>query len=193
MHRRRVLALVATAPLLAGCNSASTTGEDSLLGERERPSPSDLQTATRPPATEPPDPMEDTVSPLSYPDRPTSYTTESVAAFVEEYERAYRRNGLLADHGRSLIAQMSAFHWTHTLAADDDAGVGRAQYAYSESVEQADGVVVGDSPILAVTYYVDDSVVVRAQDTGERENRDVLEPDPWETGVVLEPTESEDD
>lgn len=219
MHRRRVLALLATSPFLAGCNSAPspetpdssskpseespeqttatthaesstpTTVSDALLRERDRPSSDDLPTTVRPPAAEPPNPTEDTVSPIPYPEKPTSYTAETVAEFVERYERAYRRNGLLDDHGRSLIGQMSAFHWTHTLAVDDHAGVGRGQYAYSESVERTDGVVVGDSPILVVTYYVDSSVVVRAQSTGRQEHRDVLAPDPWETGVVLEPSE----
>jgi hypothetical protein len=217
MHRRRVLALVATSPLLAGCNgvpsggtpdnpsetpadplertttsrrtesTTPTTVGDSLL--RERDPPADLQTATRPPAAEPPDPTDDTVSPLAYPDRPESYTAGGVEAFVEAYEGAYRRNSLLGDHGRALIAQGSAFDWTHALAVAEDAGVGRCQYRYSESVERADGVVVGDSPTMVVTYYVDDSVVVRAESTGRRERRDVLDPDPWETGFVLEPAE----
>lgn len=221
MHRRRVLALVATAPLLAGCNSAPspetpdsssepsedppeqtttraesstpTTVSDSLLRERDRPTPADLSTIVRPPATEPPDPMEDTVPPLSYPDKLTSYTAETVAEFAESYERAYRRNSLLDEYGRSLIDQGSYFDWTRTLAVSDDAGVGRSQYRFSDTIEYADRIDTGDSPTLVVTYYVDDSIVVRAETTGRQEHRDVLAPDPWVTGVVLESAESEGD
>lgn len=217
MHRRRVLALIAASPFLAGCNSAPssetpdgssgpsgespertttraesstpTTVSDSLLRERARPTPADLPTVVRPPAAEPPNPTEDTVSPLPYPDKPASYTAETVAEFVQSYERAYRRNGLLDEYGRSLIGQTSAFDWTHTLAVADDAGVGRSQYRYSETVERTNGIVIGDSPTHVVAYYVDDAVVVRAERTGRQENRDVLAPDPWETGVALEPAE----
>jgi hypothetical protein len=215
MRRRRFLALVAASPLLAGCNSIPSSGtadepsrtqgetqqqtttnpdtdsetrttvSDALLRERDPPSPEQLPTAARPPATEPPNATEDTNEPLSYPDNPASYTAEAVGEFVEAYERAYRRNDLLDEYGSALAGQGLYPNGVETLAVTEGAGVGRIQYTYSATVKQADGYVIDDSVVYLVTYYVDESVVVRAATTDQREHRDVLVPDPWESGVIL--------
>lgn len=195
MYRRRVLAVLAPALLLAGCNSESadgptgesttTNGERTVLDEREPPSPERLPSAVRPAAEEPPNASDDTVAPIGYPERPESYTDESVGAFVESYERAYRRNGLLAEYGGSLIDQGTAVDWVRTLDATTTAGVGQLQYRYSATIDEGEEIVVSDSPTVVATYYVDDSVVARAEATGRRERRDVLDPDPWEAGEVL--------
>lgn len=219
MRRRRLLALVATSPFLAGCNGLSpseepdesprtsreptelttttpsgesepaTTVSDAIFRERDPPSPDTLTTADRPSATEPPNATQDTVSPLSYPAEPASYTTETVADFVEAYESAYRRNSLLQEHQSTLIAQGAFVRSTGTLATAADAGIGRMQYVYSASYEDGEQVVVEDSAMHLVTYYVSESVVVRAGITDRAEQRGILRPDPWMTGVVLEPTE----
>lgn len=219
MRRRRFLALIAASPLLAGCNDISssrtadeppktsretqkqttttpntesetpTTVSNMLLRERDPPSSDNLPTVDRLPATEPPNATDDTIQPLSYPDKPAAYTAESVAEFVEAYERAYRRNSLLNDHGSVLIAQGLYSNGAETLAVTEGAGIGRIQYTYSASIEETDRVIVEDSVSYLVTYYVDESVVVRAATTDQREHRDVLVPDPWGSGVILEPTE----
>lgn len=219
MRRRRLLALIATSPFFAGCNGLSsseepdepsrtsreptdqatttssgesetpTTVSDGILRERDPPSSDNLSTADRPSATEPPNATQDTVPPLSYPDKPASYNTETVADFVEDYESAYRRNSLLQEHKSELIAQGTSVHWTGTLATAEEAGIGRMQYAYSASYEDGEQVVVEDSAIHLVTYYVDESVVVRAGITDQAEHRGVLRPDPWIRGVILKPAE----
>lgn len=195
MLRRDVLAVLSSVLLLSGCNSGSsdgttneattTDGETTLLADRDPPPAEGLPTTVRPAAGEPPNPSGDTVAPTGYPERPESYTDESVGGFVEGYERAYRRNGLLAEYGGSLIDQGTAVDWVRTLDATTTAGVGRLQYRYSATIDEGEEIVVSDSPTVVATYYVDDSVVVRAAATGRRERRDVLDPDPWETGEVL--------
>lgn len=213
MKRRRMLALVATSPLVAGCSelgqserpettttratddasttsarpdsTVATTVSDALLAERNPPSDATLRVESRPAPEPPPDSTEDTVSPLAYPDRPASYTEQAVGSFVAAFERAYRRNALLAENGGDLIAQSLWPAWTNVLATGDSAAVARTQYQYSASVEDGDRVVVSDSASHLVSYYVDASVVVRAAATAQREQENALVPDPWQRGVVL--------
>lgn len=195
MRRRRFLSLVAAAPLGSGCSTISSSGgaksptEDSILATRDPPSREELPTNRRPPAEDPPDATEDTVSPRSYPTRPTEYTDQSVRTFVRSYELAYRRNDLLERRGNTLVSQSSSFDWTVTLDVDGDAGIGRCKYRYSETTRENGDTIVGDSATNAVTYYVDDSMIVRARDTGSVDQRGELHPDPWESGIVLEPSE----
>lgn len=198
MHRRRVLSLVsATAvPGVAGC----TTGTDSddtdegLLADRGSPPVDKLLSETRPSAERPRDANEETVDPIWYPGKPASYSSRSVRSFVETFERAYRRNEVLGKYGGGLVAHRFDFDWTAALDASETAGVGRCQYSYttaerSDSADDDASRIVGDSPTYVVTYYVDDSVVVRAEDSGKVDRRDELTPDPWESGVVLEDAE----
>jgi hypothetical protein len=96
---------------------------------------------------------------------------------------------LLGRWGSRLIAQACHFDWTVTLETDGRAGLGRCQYTYNETYESSDGLVTGDSPTTVVTYYVDESLIARAEKTGAANERDALDPDPWESGVVLEPSE----
>jgi hypothetical protein len=183
-----LLSTVAAAPFLAGCSTISSSG-DSVLEKREPPSRDELSTESRPPAEEPADATDETVSPRAYPTKPPSYGDDATRQFVESYERAYRRNDLLGRRGSALVTQGFSFDWSETIAADEEAGVGRCQYRYDETTEDGDGVIVGDSPTTVVTYYVDDSMLVRTEATGEADERDELDPDPWRTGVILEPAE----
>lgn len=196
MRRRHALSLVAVAPLFSGCSAVSSFGsgssrsEGSVLAERRAPSREELPTRPRPPAEEPPGATGDTASPRAYPERPREYTEGSVSTFVQSYERAYRRNDVLADHGRDLEVQDSVFDWAVTLDATGTAGVGKCQYRSSYRAERTTPVY-SDSPTTVATYYVDDATVVRASDTAadQLDRRDDLSPDPWESGVVLEPSE----
>lgn len=112
MHRRRLLSLVAAAPLFSGCStispsrsadspseSANSPPEDSVLAKRGSPTRDELPTESRPPAEEPADATEDTVSPREYPTKPTEYTDQSVRTFVESHERAFVCNDFLARTG----------------------------------------------------------------------------------------------
>lgn len=195
MDRRRFLSLVALSPMVAGCSvlapstSTPTTTEDTILGKPSPPPVGELRTDTRPPAEEPTGVTSETVPPMEYPTKPTVYDEGSVKAFVESHERAYRRNALLDRWGNALVSHDYSWDWTVSLATDGDAGVGRCQYRYSTR-EQRDGTdVLGDSPTYVVTYFVSDSTIVRAEDTGRVERRGALAPDLWETGVVLKPAD----
>lgn len=82
------------------------------------------------------------------------------------------------------------FEWTVALEADGNAGIGRCEYQYGTEIEDGDTIAEGSSHgYIVVTYYVDDSMIVRAKDRGGVNRSDELDPDPWESGVVLEPSE----
>ncbi|WP_459881877.1 hypothetical protein [Halorubrum gandharaense] len=186
MNRRQYVSLVTTTPILAGCLSTFSSGEE-IRGESAPPSRDDLEIAPRPTAEEPSSATNETVSPKQYPNKPTSYDPDSIEKFVETHERAYRRNDLLNRFGGDLVSHSSHWDWTVTLETTESAGVGRCQYKYSETQREHGEEIIGDSPNIVVTYYVDDSMVVRAEDTGEASNRDELQPNPWESGAVLTP------
>lgn len=194
MRRRRMLSLAvaATASTVAGCSTSQSSESNGVLDSREPPAHDDLLSKPRPPAEEPIDATEDTVPALHYPTKPTSYTSQSVRSYVENHERAYRRNEVLGKYGAGLVAHRFDVDWTVALDTSEKAGVGRCQYSYTTTERSdSDGAapVVGDSPTYVVTYYVDDSEVVRAEGTGPTESRGELAPDPWESGVVLEPAD----
>jgi len=196
MHRRRVLSLAATAAasVIAGCTtvvnpSDDGDSDDGVLAERGPPPVDEHLSEPRPPAERPPNANEETVDPIWYPGKPSSYTSQSVRSFVDDHERAYRRNEVLGKYGADLVAHHFDVDWVVALDVGEEAGVGRCQYRYT-TTERSDSddaaPVVGDSPTYVVTYYVDDSVVVRAEGTGPADGQDELTPDPWESGVVLE-------
>lgn len=188
MKRRQYFCLVTMAPILSGCLDNISTSEE-IRGETVPPSRDDLETAPRPTAEEPPNATNETVSPKQYPDKPTSYDDESIEKFVEAHEQAYRRNNLLNRFGGNLVSHSSYWDWTVSLETTESAGVGRCQYKYSETQRENGEETIGDSPNIVVTYYVDDSMVVRAEDMGEASNRNELHPNPWESGVILDSPE----
>lgn len=183
--------------MLPGCTSVApgdgthsspeSTERAEILDGREPPSRDELIRAGRPPAKRPTTSDPSTVEPIPYPERPNSYTESSIQNFVESYEEAYRRNLLLGEYGGSLIDQGTYVDWTYVFDVTESAGVARLQYTYSVSQRQNGRVVVSDSNSYLVTYYVDDSMVVRAQVEDSAAQRDILEPDPWEDGKILEP------
>lgn len=188
MDRRRFLA-AAAGGLLAGCSSQSTEGETLL--ERPIPPPrEDLDTAPRPPAEAPPDARDDTVDPRQYPSKPTEYDEATLENFVESHEKAYRRNAVLDRWGGDVVQMSFNRFWTATLATKDGAGVGKCEYKYSYLEDDGEGPkVASDSTFWEVSYYVDDSTIVRAEATSHDERTTDLSPDLWKTGVVLESTD----
>ena len=191
MHRREALSLIAVSPLLAGCSGSEWIGGSagSVLRKRERPSETELQTAHRPPAQQPPKATTETVSPLPYPEKPTSYTEKTATTFITQYERGYRRNRLLKEDGKQLVAQGFSFDFTTIVDCNDSACVGRTQYQFTATRETADSLIVEDSGTILVAYYVSDSMVVRAEADRASTQTGVLSPDPWETGMILIPAE----
>lgn len=183
---------------LAGCLG----GEDALRtptndtptnAETPTHSPSpDTMTPTRSPPTyecdsaarpEPDAPdREDTVEPISYP--PISELLDGTDGVVE-YERAYRRNSLVATEGQSLVG----FGMSNVDATEhdspDSSNVVRVEYTFYYETEDENGeVTITDSPTINASYYVDDAVVIRAEKRGPTD--DGLDPDPLADGEVLE-------
>lgn len=171
--------------------SVTTDDADDSPESRTEPPAYDCEETDRP-EPDPPD-DEDAIGPATYPDRPESLTDdERMVQYVEAYEAAYRRNSLVAKYWNSLVRFNLSVSETWTYDGPDDAAVVRLQYQYSDEVETRDGVMVGDSPTIFVSYYVDASVVIRAERTGLREDEselrpdDALDPDPWKLGEPLE-------
>lgn len=127
------------------------------------------------------------VGPKPYPDPPESVPDdESAVEYVTAYEEAYRRNALVERHGSNLVGHGNSVERTWTHDSPDDAAVVRLRYVYYEDVEDSGGTSHGDSPTTYVSYYVDDSMVVRAETEGQLDDEGALEPDPWSSGAVLE-------
>jgi len=163
---------------------------DSLLAKRDPPSREALPSEHRPPAEEPGDATEETASPIEYPSKPVEYTDQSVETFVESHERAYRRNEALASEGGSLVSTSLDVDWTVTLDANGDAGIGRCKYRYETELKSGDGYAEGSSHgYLFTTYYVDESMIVRAITRDAGFGSLELDPDPWRSGVILESAE----
>lgn len=194
--RRRTLALTGTALIsLAGClgdplagssDGARTTPPEYDCATADRPEPDELDADSS--DTESTDEDAGAVEPTAYPTRPASLSDDEEAAeYVQAYERAYRRNALVERWGDDLTEQSTWIEGVRTYDAPEGAAVVRVQYTYSETVEESDGTeIIGDSPTVYASYYVDDSVVIRAVDTGLRDDERALDPDPWETGEPLE-------
>jgi hypothetical protein len=218
MRRRRFLALTGGSlpASLGGClgsdgdgvetdssstrtKATETTGTDGIenpLDARAEPPAYNCEEATRPEPDAPDD--EDAIAPAAYPDRPGSLSDDERAVqYVEAYETAYRRNSLVAQYWNQLVRFSVSVDERWTYDVPTDAAVVRLQYRYSEEVETPNGIVIGDSPSIFVSYYVDESVVVRAERRGRREDESesgsepALDPDPWREGEPLECFENE--
>lgn len=104
-----------------------------------------------------------------------------MGAYVESFERAYRRNVLVRRWDDRLLDFGVGVHGVTT---DDVDGGTKAliEHAYWENVEAqgGDGVVHGDSPITRVAYYVDESGAWRGPD--EEPVDEESAPDPREVG-----------
>lgn len=203
IRRRDLLTGIGLSGVLAGClgterlagnNDAETPTERIEISEggtsfegRDEPPEYDCETADRPEPDAPDASEEEAVEPLSYPDPLDSFDDDTTTIeYVEAYERAYRRNTLVAEWGAQLIQFSMGIEGTKRFDSPVDAALVRIQYHYSETVEQSDGTVVGDSPTIFVTYYLDQSVVIRAESSDRPEDLDALDPDPWLAGNPVE-------
>ncbi len=145
----------------------------------QRTAEPDCFEVTRPTTDESNEP--DAVAPASYPGPPSDRTDESdLTGFAESFERAFRRNGLVREHGGDLVEFGFTTDETWTENAPDDGGVAGVEYRYHYTLR--DGVIA-DSPTNVAVYYVDASVAVRAHARGRRDAG--TEPDPMEEGVTV--------
>ena len=131
---------------------------------------------------------EDASAALAYPQRPESLADQSaVVDYVTRYERAYRRNDLRTEHGSALRTVGLAVEGTRTYDAPEGAAIVRVRYTfYYEVGGPTETPVHADSPTTYASYYVDESVVLRAAASGLREDESALDPDPLAEGVPVE-------
>lgn len=195
VDRRSLLALLASGSSLslAGCLGGRldpASDPDCEAGDCESPTPTSSPTATptydcedadRPEPELGADAPEDAVEPATYPDRPSSSSDAEVKAFVTEYERAYRRNELIEGTSGWLVGHGVSVRDAEPADAPDGGTYVRLRYTYWADIERQDGPIHADSPVIAVAYYVDDSVVLRT----ETEGHDAEAPDPLEGGTLL--------
>jgi hypothetical protein len=182
-------------PSFGGCFGGDvpnpSNAGDSPTENRTEPPEYDCKEANRPEPDTPDD--DDAIRPATYPGRPGSLNDdERVIEYAKAYEEAYRRNTLVSKYWDQLVRFNVSVSETWTYDGPDDAAVVRLQYRYSEEVETSDGIMVGDSATIFVSYYVDPSVVIRAERTGLRTDEselhpdEALDPDPWKRGEPLE-------
>lgn len=209
MHRRAFLALSGTALSLglAGCRGGGST--------TETPTGTDGSTTATPDAStwqvdipdSPPDvdceaaarPMptaldrEDALRPRDYPGRPPEPLTVAAAVdYVTAFERAYRQNDEMVTSNEVGTATereeyLTRFNITvrETWAATDGGGSAVVRLRYNGSGTTHPGTEF-DYVTQYVTYYVDQSLVVRARTTQYGFGGvDELSPDPWADGSPL--------
>lgn len=196
MQRRSVLLGAAlTASGFAGCISAVRDAPEATAAppapgnsSTDVPTASPTITGPEPPGCDDPDRPEpgsgsEVVEPASYPNEPPSLADdEAVAAYVRAYEEAYRRNDLIEQHGNELRDVQIGVGEPRFYESPPGSRIARTTYTYGYTV----GSTIADSPNTHVSYYVDNSVVVRAEHVGVLDDEGELEPDPLVDGEVLE-------
>lgn len=143
-------------------------------------------------ARRPPEPSSDDDPPggierFVYPDRPESITDDSaVLSYVEDYERAYRLNDIYRKYRDRLGNAALDIRDVRPFEAPEGAAIVRLEYLYSHRVERSRGTEYYDSPTVYVSYYVDESAVVRAAGTGNQEGEAELDPNPLDVRSPVE-------
>ncbi|SEN26253.1 hypothetical protein SAMN05216388_1002184 [Halorientalis persicus] len=194
MRRRRFLGLLGVGVGLAtaGCssgNSSETGTGTNPTPNRRAPPEYDCSVAGRPTLTGGSRARGDTVESRPYPDGPPPLGDEdAVVEYVTRYERALVQRRVRNDAPERVTA-FGLSGGTRIYDAPADTALVRFRYTYWYEYE-ADGnrTVHADSPIHYATYYVDDSVVVRAKREGFLDDAEEakLIPDPWESGEPVE-------
>jgi hypothetical protein len=172
VRRRSVLAGAAggLGLALAGCLSADADPADEV----------DCADADRPEPELPDDAPGDAIEPADYPEGPP--TDESPVAYVEAYESAYRRNSIIEGADGHVVG-FGASPSGEVTDRPADGTVVRLRYQYYWEVRRAadESPIHADSPVVVVAYYVDESIVLRA----EAEGHDADAPDPLAEGRLL--------
>ena len=186
MRRRTLLAIGGSALSLSVAGCLDAPGSD-LSGTQVEPLPGgpdvDCSESSRP-QPEPQD-GEDLVQPAEYPGPPpVQLDEESAIEYVQRFEEAYRTN--------KEISQTDRLHWvsvsvvdTWTYDAPEGAAVVRLRTHFSGTAEteEAEGELHYDIWDVYVTYYVDPTLIVRAEKRNQSQvDTAELDPDPFESG-----------
>ncbi|WP_157525804.1 hypothetical protein [Halorientalis sp. IM1011] len=128
----------------------------------------------------------DSVEPLEYPDDgpPPLGDDQAVVGYVKQYEHALVQKRIRSET-RGRVTGFGLSGDARTFDAPPDAAIVRFRYSYHYGFENHAGSTVhSDSPTNYATYYVDESVVVRAHRKGflDDEKEQALIPDPWGSG-----------
>lgn len=193
MQRRPFLRrTTAVVTWLAGCTENGSESPVGTVTREGNPAETPADTPTTPERGPPdcvdperPEPDEGSggVEPVSYPEKPPSLQNdERVADYIVAYENAYRTNALLERQGSDLERVQLGIGGPEFFDSPPNSTIARVSYTYGYQW----GSAVADSPNTYVSYYVDDSVVARAEREGLLDDEDALEPDPLEGGTVLE-------
>lgn len=198
--KRRGLLLAGSSCLgatLSGC--LDRAGESAASGTSSR-TRSDTATPTATPepvydcdeVARPTAPSQSTNPPgdddrYSYPPQPTSLSDEStVLAYVEAFERAYRLNDLRAQFGESLTQASVYIERTWSYDAPEETTIARMMCSFNYTFDDDGSQIAGQSASIFVSYYVDDSVVLRVVEEEPPEDESELGSDPRQHGAPVE-------
>ncbi|MCU4924897.1 hypothetical protein OB905_02715 [Halobacteria archaeon AArc-dxtr1] len=100
----------------------------------------------------------------SYPDPPSSFDDEVVAAFVEEYERAYSQNELVLRFGDRVVEGGAMLEEDETEPLDwyDDIAVVGLEFGVGHTEVTGGGLGATDPVETIAVYGVDETGIVRA-------------------------------
>lgn len=112
------------------------------------------------------DPYRDSVEPSALPDRPATWNESSVRAYVVAFERAYARNGALAEHSTQVEVSVTD---VSVSKAGDTWVVSLTSQTNTWAQGRPDGnktatPVHGDGPYVPVVCHLTDSGLYRTED-----------------------------
>lgn len=119
------------------------------------------------------------VTPIPYPDRPTTLTNESVHRFVADLERAYVYD---RESESGTVVSISMDPEPDEVTKVDDGWAVRIETGFSKETCQDGARAVGDG-YYTVRYFLNESHIYRAQDGGAGSA-----PDPREQGTRITTT-----
>jgi len=189
MRRRRYLGLLGVGFGLgsAGCSSvdspATGSAGDPTPSGRSSPPEYDCSEASRPTLADDVRARDDTIELRSYPEGPPPLgDDQAVVGYVKQYEHALVQKRVRSET-RGRVTGFGLSGDARTFDAPPDAAIVRFRYSYQYGfVNHAGSTVHSDSFINFATYYLDESVVVRAHRETRLDNEEALVPDPWESG-----------
>ncbi len=202
MKRRRALLASSSClvSLVSGCLGGSSESATETLSGTPNEAENDTSTQTVPetPVADcdmvyrPSSPSQETDLPgederYIYPQRPESLSEASaVISYVSAYERAYRMNDLYSQHGTDLEHASLSIDDSWTYEAPNGAAIVRLKCTYGYVANRGGSRFTGDSPTIYVSYYISETVVLRAVERGYQEDESNLVPDPIEQGRPVE-------
>lgn len=154
--RRRTLLAVVVGTGLGGCLNATRGGSSPTPTRTPTPTPDPEcpETLDRPA----PETASGEVEPTPYPEPPTALTVESVRSYAVAFERAYRRNAVVASNANLTDVGVDTPERVDAERTDAGVRVGiRYTYYYFTGDE------VADSPAIDVAYLVTDRLVYRVE------------------------------